>query len=475
MIKKFKIHRNSKSLNPLQNKIKPLIDFSNEIQSKIEERYKISQDIVLSELQFSILRGERYRLIVIIVLLILAILHFISLSIYDPKRLSEFLGGQKLLFTYLSMLFFYLFIESIILLRISILIKKRMRLSTFLRYLHTSIEITAPSIFLFILVVNTNSIEALIYPPYLFYYILIVLTILRLDMILSIFTGFFAFLQYFLLSLYILKFYQFENHLSMFFLRWELYFNYGIFFLIMGFITGFISKMIQEHIKKSARIMEDRNEVLEIFGQYVSPEVMNKLLSQKFLDITEKKIVTVMFLDIRNFTKFSESKDPENVIKFLNLIFEYLIEIINKYDGIVNKFLGDGLMAIFGAPHESEESALNTYKASIEILEIIEKIRQDQNNQHGDWNLKVGIAIHTGEVITGNVGSKLRKEYTIIGDTVNTTSRIEQLNKKFNSEFLISDSTYKEITKHNLEINYIDIKKVILRGKTNPIIIYKIK
>jgi adenylate cyclase len=132
-------------------------------------------------------------------------------------------------------------------------------------------------------------------------------------------------------------------------------------------------------------------------------------------------------------------------------------------------------MAIFGAPIETEDHALNAYKASIEIIQTLEELKkQHKIKEVQNWELKIGIGIHTGEAITGNVGSKIRKEYTVIGDTVNTASRIEQLNKKFDSQLLLSKETFNEILKYEYTIDYKDIKKVIVKGKTKPITIYRI-
>ncbi|GIX41868.1 MAG: guanylate cyclase [Leptospiraceae bacterium] len=466
---------NQELYQQVQQKIKSILRFTEELQNKIEERYKVSENLVLSEIQIYMLKSERFRVIIIMALLAIAIFHFLILKFFTPEKIIDFLGGEKLIYTYLGILIFYFFYEGIILIRINSLIKKRIRIPNLLRYINAFVEISAPTLFLYILAMNLNSPEGLIFPPYLFYFLVIILTILRLDIYLSIFTGTVAFIEYLLLSIYFINLFEIKSSIPVYFFSIEFYITHGGVFFISGILCGLISKSLKDNIRRAAQIMEDRNEVLEIFGQYVSPEVMNKLLNQKFLDLSEKKKVTVMFLDIRNFTKFSESRDPVEVIHFLNLLFEYMIDIINKYNGIVNKFLGDGFMAIFGAPIETEDDALNAYKASIEIIQTLEELKkQHKIKEVQDWELKIGIGIHTGEAITGNVGSKIRKEYTVIGDTVNTASRIEQLNKKFDSQLLLSKETFDEVLKYESTIDYKDIKKVIVKGKSKPITIYRI-
>ena len=440
----------------------------------LEERYKISEDIVISEIEFSILKSEKFRILIVLILVIFSILHFLSLKLFSPPRIVELLGNDRLIYLHLLILLFYLFYEGFLYFRVNTLIKKRMRISNLLRYLNAFIEITAPTIFLYILGININSPEALIFSPYLIYFLIIILSILRLDITLSIFTGFVAFIEYFLISLYFMNQFQNMSNFAIYLASWEFYLTNGMIILVAGILSGVISNLLKSYIKHSAKILEDRNEIMNIFGQYVSHEVMDKLIHQKNIDLTEKKQVSVMFLDIRNFTRFSESKDPVEVIDFLNELFEPMVDIVNQHQGIINKFLGDGFIAIFGAPVELENSAWHAYKAALEILEYLEKLKNESVISDKFKNIKIGIGIHTGLVVTGNVGSKTRKEYTVIGETVNLASRIEQINKKFGSQLIISKETYDEILKKESNVTYQEVKKVIVKGKTQPIIIYKI-
>jgi len=440
----------------------------------LEERYKISEDIVISEIEFSILKSEKFRILIVLILVIFSILHFLSLKLFSPPRIVELLGNDRLIYLHLLILLFYLFYEGFLYFRVNTLIKKRMRISNLLRYLNAFIEISAPTIFLYILGININSPEALIFSPYLIYFLIIILSILRLDITLSIFTGFVAFIEYFLISLYFMNQFQNMSNFAIYLASWEFYLTNGMIILVAGILSGVISNLLKSYIKHSAKILEDRNEIMNIFGQYVSHEVMDKLIHQKNIDLTEKKQVSVMFLDIRNFTRFSESKDPVEVIDFLNELFEPMVDIVNQHQGIINKFLGDGFIAIFGAPVELENSAWHAYKAALEILEYLEKLKNESVISDKFKNIKIGIGIHTGLVVTGNVGSKTRKEYTVIGETVNLASRIEQINKKFGSQLIISKETYDEILKKESNVTYQEVKKVIVKGKTQPIIIYKI-
>jgi adenylate cyclase len=140
-----------------------------------------------------------------------------------------------------------------------------------------------------------------------------------------------------------------------------------------------------------------------------------------------------MFVDFRGFTAGAQSRTPQEVVDRLDGAFAVLVDILDRHGGIVNKFLGDGFLALFGAPIEDPQAAQRAVAAAREMLTAMA-----QNNAGNDWPLKIGIGIHMGDVVAGNVGSPRRKEYTVIGDTVNFAARLEALNKDFGSQLLIS-------------------------------------
>jgi adenylate cyclase len=140
-----------------------------------------------------------------------------------------------------------------------------------------------------------------------------------------------------------------------------------------------------------------------------------------------------MFVDFRSFTAGARSRSPQEVVDRLDGAFAVLVDILDRHGGIVNKFLGDGFLALFGAPFEAEDAAHRAVAAGREMLDANTRV-----NEATSWPLRIGIGIHIGEVVAGNIGSPRRKEYTVIGDTVNFAARLEALNKEFNSQFLIS-------------------------------------
>ena len=210
------------------------------------------------------------------------------------------------------------------------------------------------------------------------------------------------------------------------------------------------------------------NQISRVFGQHVSPQVVERLLEQPHEDATELRHVCLMFLDIRDFTALSSTRAPEEVVTLLNHLFSFMIETINDHNGIINKFLGDGFLAVFGAPLSDGREVLNAVEAAEAILNQI-----DAGVLAGELPpIRVGIGLHAGEAITGNVGSARRKEYTIIGDAVNVAARIEQLNKRFESQLLVSQAVWDALgrTESGIDVHH----DVEIRGHDLPVKVYQL-
>jgi adenylate cyclase len=175
-----------------------------------------------------------------------------------------------------------------------------------------------------------------------------------------------------------------------------------------------------------------------------------------------------MFLDIRNFTSFAEKRSPEEVVRYLESLFEFMIEIVNRHHGVINKFLGDGFMAVFGAPLSEGGDCLNGVAAAREILTRVE----EEVASGKVLPTTVGIGLHAGEAVTGSIGSSLRKEYTVIGDVVNLASRIEKLNKQFQSRLLISENVWQSLENNPAEA--IPMGNVRVQGREEGIGIYQL-
>lgn len=216
------------------------------------------------------------------------------------------------------------------------------------------------------------------------------------------------------------------------------------------------------------QLSQAERRISTLLNQQVSHAVAQELLSEDSGTSISQKFVCVMFLDIRGFTPFAESRTPEDIIQYQNDVFGFMIEIIEKNHGIINQFLGDGFMATFGAPVSSGNDCENAYQASVAIVNKLEELNASNKIPH----TKVGIGLHAGPVVAGNVGTEERKQYSITGNTVILASRIEQLNKQFNTQLIISEDVYKHLNERDgLETNYED---VVVKGRSEPIRVLKV-
>jgi len=179
------------------------------------------------------------------------------------------------------------------------------------------------------------------------------------------------------------------------------------------------------------------------FARYVSHHVMEDILkSETPLKLEgERKKVTILFSDIRQFTQLAERLPPEEVVHLLNEYFEEMIEVIFTYSGTLDKFIGDGMMVEFGAPLDDQRQEEHAIQAAIAMQKALHQLNLKWSKENRSI-IEMGIGIHTGEAILGNVGSERRIEYTAIGDAVNVSSRLEQATKILDVGILISESTY---------------------------------
>lgn len=235
--------------------------------------------------------------------------------------------------------------------------------------------------------------------------------------------------------------------------------------MIAGVMAGFVGSELKKRVISAYESLRHKQEIEDMFGEHVSPEVVTMLLSEEGQKSRQMEL-TMLFLDVRGFTTFSEKLPPDQVYDALNQMFDFMIEIIRDYKGIINKFLGDGFMAVFGAPLADTNHAANAIAASRQIVQALaDKIKEGKSP-----DLNIGIGLHSGTALTVNVGSAQRKEYTIIGDVVNLASRIESLNKEFQSTLLISEET-RDLA---VESEGKKIGAVKVKGRQEPVTVYQL-
>lgn len=241
--------------------------------------------------------------------------------------------------------------------------------------------------------------------------------------------------------------------------------------LAFTLLALYLSKK-RDHKKlgKAYRVLEETQSKLSIaegnirklLRQQVSEDIAKELMTGGSSLSTKKSFVCVMFLDIRDFTSWAEKRDPEEIIKFQNRVFGFMIDIVNEYNGNINQLLGDGFMATFGAPKSSGNDCQNAFDAAMKIIGHLNKNIGSQEI----GNTKIGIGLHAGYVVTGNVGTETRKQYSITGNTVILASRIEQLNKKFGSQLVISREVYEKLEHFDGEAEF---REVVVKGRRTPI------
>lgn len=219
-----------------------------------------------------------------------------------------------------------------------------------------------------------------------------------------------------------------------------------------------------------------RRRIRAMFCRYVSPAVVEELIrNPESLSLGgQRRTVTIMFCDIRGFTAYSENKDPEQVVSRLNQYLTVLTHVIFRHGGTLDKYLGDGLMAVFGAPIPYPDHAQRALQAAVEIQQEVEGLNREWAAR-GEPPLKIGIGINSGSVLVGNVGSPERMDYTVIGEEVNLASRVEGLTKTFHSLIVISERSVKMLKEAGAqapELKYLGHAEV--KGFTHPVGVYTV-
>lgn len=225
--------------------------------------------------------------------------------------------------------------------------------------------------------------------------------------------------------------------------------------------------IIAQHTNKMIDQLKDKEKMQHTLERIVSPNIMNKLLSGTAKDLKqgEEYDIAILFCDLRKFTNYAENTPPEEVIFFLNAYFTKIADVVAEHDGIINKFMGDAILAVFGVEGEAGyvERAVET------AWDII--MHSDSIIMRDGTKFEIGIGIHKGRAAAGTIGSAERYEYTFIGDAVNTASRLDGLTKRTNHKIIISDAVYSNLNR-DTQARFTDLGKQMIRGKSAPIRVY---
>ena len=216
--------------------------------------------------------------------------------------------------------------------------------------------------------------------------------------------------------------------------------------------------------------LKERDNLRTTMGKYMTASVMDHLLSGQVRLGGESIRVTILFTDIRSFTTISEHMDAQQLVGLLNEYFTEMVGIVMQENGVVDKYIGDALMAVFGAPVPREDDAVNAVKASVRMRVALAHLNVNLV-ERGLAPLRTGIGIHTGEVVAGNIGSEKRMEYTVIGDAVNLASRLESSTKDVGCNILISEDTY-QLVKDSIVAR--PVKEITVKGRAQPVMTYEV-
>lgn len=217
--------------------------------------------------------------------------------------------------------------------------------------------------------------------------------------------------------------------------------------------------------------LQERDKVKNMLNKFHGSSVTEDLLKGDLQLGGTKKEVTVFFSDIRDFTKFSEGHTPEEVVDMLNEYFQIMVGIINRNGGIVDKFIGDAIMAVWGAPTAHPNDSHNAVKACLEMRQALAQLNELRGGR-GQVPIKIGCGLHRGDAISGTIGSDERMEYTVIGDAVNQAARIEASTKAFGTDLLLSD-TLADLVKDRFVLE--EAGKAEVKGKSKPLTMFKVR
>ncbi len=327
------------------------------------------------------LRGEKVRSTILAGVLTFVALSFLVLYLHSYEEyVNVFRTGAPV---YSVMMFFVLVVSYEVSIRFVIgrRIVSRKNLPEWLRYVNAFVETSTPTLLLIVLANSVNPLTILMGPVVLAYFLFIILSTLRLNFQLSLFTGAVAAVEYVLVAIIYSDRLTEGASFPLLAARFH-YAGKALMLFAGGIAAAFVGRQIKTRVLTSFQSLRERNEVVNMLGQQVSPEIMDELLTHRSGLASQRRYVCVMFLDIRNFTAFAEKKEPEEVVAYQNAVFTLMIETVSRHHGIINQFLGDGFMATFGAPVSHGNDCRNAVSAALEIVVRVKQATQATYHLH---------------------------------------------------------------------------------------------
>ncbi len=267
-------------------------------------------------------------------------------------------------------------------------------------------------------------------------------------------------------GLYLLAYTVFFISTKILYLYFNLYIDAFYPLLALLFVGTASEVLLHQEQEEQSRFIEGA------FSSYLSTDLLNKLMQEpeRLVLGGEKKELTVFFSDIRSFTSISEKMDPQKLIQHLNRYFTPMSNIVMQHQGMIDKYIGDALMAFYNAPVDVKDHAAAACRSSLQMLDELEELNKDFVKE-GLPEIEIGIGLNTAEVVVGNMGSEKRFNYTVIGDGVNLASRVEGINKNYGTHILITEFT-QAIVKDEFLTR--PIEKVRVKGKEEEVLLYEL-
>jgi len=354
------------------------------------------------------------------------------------ETVTQYYGGTINYFIVVIWITVFMLYQGVLLWQLSKVRTRNLHVSTTFKVINAQVEVVLLSALIFYMVDVKDMRAFLDSPVVLLYFLFLILSVLHLDFKISILTGLCAAGQYSLIVWYgfhvadSLPSYVLNVPENNFYLR-------AVVMIVSSASAGFVAGEVKRRVKASFEMQNAKTEMELLFGQQVSKEVVKALVEDR--GMLRKQEATVMALDIRNFSAFAEQHSPDEIMEFQNKIFGPIMNIINQHQGVVNQVLGDGIMATFGTPVNNPLHTDMAFQASLKILEKVKELHVKGIIP----KTRIGMGLHTGEVITGNIGNENRKQYSISGTAVIIAFRVEQLNKELETELLITGEIKEKI------------------------------
>jgi adenylate cyclase len=413
--------------------------------------------------------SEKLRTTILACIFLFGTLYTGVVALFFRNQLSDELYRKASIRMFIFLLMLFIF-ELLSFLYIKRQIKRRLKGIPLVRqYLNATMEITAPGIIMLLMAGEVETPVKILHSPVVYiYFIFIILSTLRLNYKISFFTGMLSCVEFLLLSIYMIKKTEHANTIETVNGEYFVTVAKSMVLFLNGIAAAFVARQIRLSINRSLKAAEEGNKIVNLFGQQVSKEIVDEMLSVGGQVKSKMMKVCVMFIDIRNFTNYVSDKSPAEIVNYQNSFFSIIVKAVAKHNGIINQFLGDGCMVTFGAPVILDNPSQYAVSAALEIrAQLIKEISK------GNIPLtKIGIGIHTGDAVTGNIGTVERQQYSITGNVVILAARIEQLNKEFQSQILVSEEVKKTVNKPDTKFE--SLGAIDLKGWHQPLNIYKI-